>query len=461
MRLTIGEALQAMGGSMTSGSPDGFFHGVSTDTRTLRRGDLFFALKGERFDGHTFLKVALQKGAAGAVVSRSGLGPLRRGPRNLIRVRDTLTALGDLAAAWRGRFRIPVVAVTGSNGKTTTKEMIAAILESRYRVLKTEKNFNNLIGLPQTLFHLTARDEVAVLEMGMNAPGEIERLAEIAAPHVGVITNVGRAHLEGLHSLRGVAAAKGELLRHLPRDGLAILNRDDHFFHFLRKISPAPVASFGWSPASQIRGDLLRWDDLCGMKLTARIRKAPVAVYLRFLGRHNASNALAALAVGNYFKVPAPLMRRALERLGPQPSRMEAHRTRRWIILNDTYNANPDSMLQAFHLLREVKGSRRGVAVMGEMLELGRASLRAHREIGARAVAEGVDLVVSVGRQGDQVRMGARQAGASTDQAIWFRTMETAARRLPLLLRRGDLILVKGSRGVRMERIVEELKRVA
>ena len=333
--------------------------------------------------------------------------------------------------------------------------MIAALLSEKFRVLKTEQNFNNLIGLPLTLLKLTSRHQAAVVEMGMSAPGEIARLTEIAAPRVGVITNVGRAHLEGLRSLAGVARAKAELPAGLPPQGLAVLNRDDRCFGLLRSLSPARVQTFGRSPASFARLLDASPRDLRGMTVRARLGGRTLRFSLKLLGRHNVTNALAALAVGDHFGLSPASMARALARLRPQASRMEPLKIQRGRLIDDTYNANPDSMKEALEFLRGLPGRRR-VAILGEMLELGNFSRRAHEEVGARAAAA-AQLVIAVGRAGKAIAVGARRVGGT--QTVLFPDLKRAVAGVARHLKSGDLILVKGSRGARMEQVVAAIRR--
>lgn len=454
MKLTIREVLESTGGTLVAGSPDAKVGGVSTDSRTVRPGDLFFALRGERHDGHRYLSEVFQKGAAAAVVGEQTVEG-----KNLIRVPDTLRALGDLAGAWRRRFPIRVVAVTGSNGKTTTKDMTASILETSFRVMKTEGNFNNLIGLPLTLFRLEEdrRPDVAVLEMGMNRPGEIDRLAEIASPEVGVITNVARAHLEGLGTIRRIAAAKAELLRRLPRQGTAVLNADDPSFPLLQRASRSSLMTFGKRRGAAVRLLSFRAKGLQGIEFKVSLRGKKVFFKSPILGRQNVSNALAALAVAELYGVPFTLMKKALASFQTGSRRLERLRLSRGIdLVNDCYNANPDSMAASLHLLKEISGRRRVVAVLGEMLELGANARKYHREVGREAGRAGVKLLFAVGPHSKEVLQGARRAGVAS--AFAFESLEEAIPSIRSALLPGDLVLVKGSRGMQMERVTEELK---
>lgn len=438
-----------------TGSGEGVVTGVSTDSRTIRKGELFVALRGERHDGHDHLAEVFGKGASAALVDR----PVTTRIRHCVRVKDTLRALGDLAHDWRMRFPVPVVAVTGSNGKTTTKDMIARVLARRFRVLKTEGNFNNLIGLPLTLFRLGARAEIAVLEMGMNREGEIDRLAAIAEPEVGVITNIARAHLEGLGSLERIVRAKGELLRRLPAKGLAILNADTPRFTQLRKAVRSRLVTFGSAPRATVRLVSCRLRDLKGLDLTVRLHAKDHPFHLPILGRHNAANALAALAVGDHFGIPVAAARKSLSRFQTGSKRMEILRLRRRIdLINDSYNANPDSTAASLEFLEEAGAGRRRVAVLGEMLELGRFSAKAHREVGLRAARSRADLLFAVGDHAEETLRGATMGGLSPKAVAAFGTVAQAIRALRSAVRPGDLVLVKGSRGMRMERISEALQ---
>ncbi|MBI2981876.1 MAG: UDP-N-acetylmuramoyl-tripeptide--D-alanyl-D-alanine ligase [Deltaproteobacteria bacterium] len=404
--------------------------------------------------------MAARRGTGGFVVSRAAASRrFSKGRRNVIRVPDTLKALGDLASYWRGRFDIPVVAVTGSNGKTTTKEMIAALLATRYPVLKTEGNFNNLIGLPLTLFRLTPRHRVAVLEMGMSVPGEIRRLTEIASPGVGVITHIGRAHLKGLKNIRGIARAKGELLEGLPQSGIAFLNRDDRFFRFLKKRTRAAVRTFGWKKGADLSVGRFESLGIRGERFEVRSGKRRAPFSLQILGRGNVSNALAAIGVGDYFKISPKRMQQALFGLRPTCGRLEPICLKNWTILNDSYNANPDSMTQALDVLQELKGTRsRGVAILGEMAELSRLASRCHQEIGAKAIRRKIDLLIGLGRYAGDFRRGAIKAGARPGQIVSLRGVRENFARIPGLLKRGDLILVKGSHAMQMDRLVKILR---
>jgi UDP-N-acetylmuramoyl-tripeptide--D-alanyl-D-alanine ligase len=448
MNLTIEDIAKAVGGKILSGNPETVITGVSTDSRTIKPGDLFIALRGDKHDGHDHLYQVFENGAAAAIVDRETNDGMK-----VVRVDDTLKALGDLAQFWRNRFSVRVVAVTGSNGKTTTKDMIAALLSKKYRVLKTEGNFNNLIGLPHTVFKMDEKTQVAILEMGMNHPGEIRRLTSIAHPEVGVITNVARAHLEGLGTLVEVAKAKAELLEGLPQEGVAILNEATPSYRLLKKFLRSPLKTVG--KASGIKATLSE------TSFVTKVGKKKVTFRMPILGKHNVSNALMAIAVGDYFGVPVAKMQAALKNLQAGSKRMEVVSAGQKInIINDCYNANPDSMVAGLEYLKDSAGKKRKVAILGDMFELGAESGKMHGELGQKAAGAKVGLLIAIGPHAADVVRGARRGKLSSERAFFFETVDAAIPVILALIRPGDLILVKGSRGMKMETITETLKNV-
>lgn len=428
--------------------------GISSDSRTVREGELFVPLRGANFDGHDFLSQAVRQGAV-ACLSEEMVAGL---PVPVIMVEDTLRALGDLAAGFRQEFSLPVIGITGSSGKTTTKEMLAAILGQVNPGLKTEGNFNNLIGLPQTIFRLDASHHWLVLEMGMSARGEIARLAQIAVPDVGIITNVGEAHLETLHGLDGVARAKGELYVSLRPGATAVINADDE------RVVHLPVANgvrrllYGLGPQAQVRGEAVEvGGDRVGFLLCLPEQRFPVR--LQLAGRHNVHNALAAAAAASALGVPGAIIARGLEAFRTLAGRMEAVQLDGITLLADTYNANPLSVKAALLALDEMGGTGARVAVLGDMLELGSQAAALHREVG-EVVALRADLLIALGSLAGAIAEGARQAGMPDAQIRIVPSHEEAVAVLQQLLRPGDRVLVKGSRGMRMERICAALQGV-
>jgi UDP-N-acetylmuramoyl-tripeptide--D-alanyl-D-alanine ligase len=369
-------------------------------------------------------------------------------------VEDTLAALQELAVMHRRRFRLPVVAITGSNGKTTTKEMLASILSRRGAVLRNEGNLNNHIGVPLTLFKLDAGHRAAVIEMGMSGFGEIALLTRLVLPTVGVITNIGPAHLQFLGSTDGVAKAKGELLETMRSDGTAVLNADDPYFGTLRARFSGRTVSFGMAPSADVRAsDVDRRHDSTGLMLHAGGRQ--VGLRLAAVGMHNVANALAAAAAATALEVPLGTVKAGLEEFRPVAMRSELRVLKGRTFIADCYNANPASMLAALGSLAELGGPR-SVAVLGDMLELGDAAEAAHREAGAAAARLGIGLLIVAGPLSRHVADGARAAGMAADRVLEAASSSDAARLLRERTRPGDTILVKGSRGMRMERTLEE-----
>ena len=435
--------------------PLGVVSGCSVDSRTVQAGDLFIPLRGKNFDGHDFLLEAVQKGAA-ACLSEDLCAGLKV---PVIGVEDTLTALGDLAGSTRASFNGPVAAVTGSSGKTTTKEMLASILALTGAGLKTEGNFNNLIGLPLTLLRLENEHKWIVLEMGTNRRGEITRLTAIADPHVGIITNVGPSHLEGLHGLDGVARAKGELFASLKKDSFAVINADD------QRVVNIPVANgvervlFGMSPEALVRAeDVAVGPESVSFRLLIPGGTYPVC--LPICGKHNVSNALAAAAAAVCLGVADKMIVRGLENFTRLQGRMEISPIRPDILLvDDSYNANPLSMKAALTALAEMTGAGRRVAVLGDMLELGDESRELHREVGA--IAAGLcDFIFLLGEQARDMGEGAQAAGMESERIRVFSEHSEVAEALRGMLQPGDRVLLKGSRGMKMEKVRNHLEQM-
>lgn len=432
--------------------------GISIDSRNVKAGELFVAIKGDRFDGHDFVPDAIKKGAWGALVERfelerrsSSLGALK----NIFSVKDTLVSLQEMSGLHRKKFSIPVVGITGSNGKTTTKEMLASILKQKGPVLKNEGNLNNHIGVPLTLLKLEAHHTAAAIEMGMSALGEIDLLARLAGPGVGVITNIGPAHLEFLGSMDTVAEAKGELLGHLGLRGTAVLNADDRYFGTLKKKHRGRVLSFGIDAASDVRAVSIQQErdvTLCSIAVngsTAQVR-------LRAVGKHNVYNALAAAAAGIAVGMSLDAVKRGLDDFTPGAMRSEIRHIGGRTVLVDCYNANPVSMEAALVTLAALAAGGRTVAVLGDMLELGGSAVEAHRAIGAAAARLGVNLLITIGALAKHIAAGAIASGMPDDRVREAQSHAEAAALLKELTRPGDIVLLKGSRGMRMEKILEE-----
>lgn len=460
MNWTLQDVLTATGGRAAGAlSPQLAFDSIATDSRCVAAGALFFALRGPRYDGHAFAREALARGARCVVVDHDPAGmPLE----NLVHVPDTLKALGDLAAWTRARQPLRVVAITGSNGKTTTKELIASICEAAYfppprtRILKTEGNLNNLIGLPLTLFQLRGDEAVAVLEMGMNRPGEIARLTEIARPDYAVITNVGRAHLEGVGGdVAGVAAAKGELFAGLSPDAIIAVNTEDEWVGRIaapfsgRKVTFGREADVQARAISDLAGDGVAFDLVIGYQV-AKVR-------LHLVGLHNVSNALAAAAIGHAMGLRLDVIARGLGNARGPAMRMQVTRLANGVtLINDAYNANPSSVEAALVALRRLSG--RPVVVLGEMWELGDESRRAHYVVGERAASLGVQQLFLLGALGDAVAAGARAGGMRASAIHVCGSHTEVAEAVVARWQPGDTILVKGSHGMKMETVVRLLE---
>jgi len=453
---TLKEIAEATGGDM-SGEPGGTAAAVCTDSRQVTPGELFVPLRGERFDGHDFIEAAASRGVSIFLLEKRWLDGHRL-PANCcaVVVPDTLRALGDLAGWHRRRFNIKVVAVTGSNGKTTTKEMLARILAQTGPGLRTEGNLNNLIGLPLTLFRLTGRERWAVVEIGMSEFGEIDRLAEIADPQVGIITNAFPAHLETLGSVEGVARAKGELFLRLKGGAYAVYNVDDPLVSACPTHSDVVRLTFGLRGA-EISSASIQSLGKKGESFTLRLPDGEQQVVLNAFGRHNIYNALAAAAAAHALGVPGEVIRLGLEEFAPYDKRFQLEEVAGVTLIDDSYNANPASMAAALATLKEVRGEGRLAAVLGDMLELGTGTEEAHRELG-RLAAGCVEQLYLLGGLAGEVAKGAREAGLAASNLLVARDHDELGRELSAWLRPGDCVLFKGSRGMRMEKVAQAVR---
>lgn len=422
------------------------FAGVSTDSRNIKKSELFVALRGETFDGHNFIRDVQKKGAVCAIVDKRFKYTKFSLP--MLVVDDTVKALGQLANCYRKKFSMPVVAITGSSGKTTTKEMMSEILNTQYSVLSTRGNLNNHIGVPMTLFRLRPFHDVAVIEMGMNHAGEIRTLCEIAEPTHGMITNVGKAHLGYFGNVRNIAKAKGELFEWLGehRSRIGFVNRDDMFVTQQAKKLKRQVRYGFTSKNVDVRGRIKGLDTAGCPQLEIITSKKSFAVQLSLQGEHNAQNALAAATVGMYFDVPTKQIKSALEKFQPIEYRMEMKRAGGVTIINDAYNANPDSVESALKSLKAMKCSGKKIVVLGDMLELGNLSVNEHKKIGRLVKKLGFQHLFTYGKF------------SKTMNGKHFQTKDELTKELHKLLCRGDVVLVKGSRGMKMEEVVERLE---
>ena len=467
LRLTARWVAGAMGAALVAGDPSQEFHGVSIDTRTLAAGDLFIAIRGERFDGAEFAEAAIGKGAAGVVVPRgwSAKASAERGTkasaaRVVLEVDDPTLALQALGHAVRRESGTKVVAITGSAGKTTTKEVTAELLATRYRVVRNRGNLNNHIGLPLSLVELRQRPEIAVVELGMNHPGEISTLVRVAEPDVRVWTNVGEAHLGFFASLDAIADAKAEIFEAASPDTVLVANADDD-----RIVSRLPsfagrVVSFGIDRHAEVRASEIVDRGIDGTSARITTARGSVEMATPLVGRGNLANILAATAVAEEFGITLETIAELAATLRPAAHRGEIVRLRSGItIIDDSYNANPTATRRAIEVLtRSASGGRR-IAVLGEMLELGDRASELHAAVGRAAAAAKVDVLLAVGgAPAAALADAAVAAGLSKDAVHHFATSAEAAEAAVATTKAGDLVLVKGSRGVRTDVVVDRLK---
>jgi UDP-N-acetylmuramoyl-tripeptide--D-alanyl-D-alanine ligase len=453
---TIDEIADATGGRII-GPPEGEVSGISTDSRSITAGELFIPLRGENFDGHAYIDTVVDQGIDVVLCEESWLATHQL-PDSLtcVAVNDTLHALGDVAAAYRGRYDIPMVAITGSNGKTTCKEMLATILDQIVPGLKTAGNLNNLIGLPQMLFRLLPEHGWAVLEMGMSEPGEIDRLAQIAAPQVGVVLNAFPAHLESMGSVENVARAKGELLLRLPAGGCAVVNADDPLI--ANQPSPQGVRriTFGLGNAV-VRASAIQSRGISGQSFTLHIGTEDIGVTLAAYGRHNIYNALAAAAAAHALGMTPEIIANGLGQFRPYAKRFNLEQVGGIILIDDSYNANPASVGAALATLTDLKGDKRAFVALGDMLELGGNEAELHRMIGVQA-AQVADRLYLYGTLTASTAEGAVSAGMAATTVIQGLSHGEIAADILVNAADGDLVLLKGSRGMQMDNVAEGIR---
>jgi UDP-N-acetylmuramoyl-tripeptide--D-alanyl-D-alanine ligase len=451
-RCTLAEVAQFSGGRLIQGDPALAVDRLHTDTRTLTTGDCFVALHGDRFDGHEFVREVRHHGAVAALVSKRTLPDLPA-DLGLVEVPNTLEGLQRFAATYRSLLSVRTIGVTGSSGKTSTKELIAAVLRTRFKTKATEGNLNNHIGVPLTLIRLDEDDEYGVIEMGMNHPGEIAPLAAMAAPSIGVISSIGPAHIEFFSGQAAIAEEKAALLAALPADGVAILNGDDEWSRRIASTSTARVVWTGQGVDSTWRAEDLQVTSE-GLTFLMRHDTESVPVRLPYFNRVMAANALLAAAVGAECGLNLAEIATGLESAQVPGARMQLVKARGASIINDAYNANPASMRAALVALKEFPGAARRLAVLGSMGELGQHAPELHRAIGEFAAREGIDFIVAVGPHADSSRAGALSAGMSPERVVLAPDVIEATEVLLAHLREGDAVLVKGSHFMGLEKLV-------
>ncbi len=450
-------------GTLVQGSPQQSVGGVSIDSRTVQNGALFVALRGERFDGHWFVPEAVQKGAVAVLVSEaqaipSGLRTQDGQVPAVVVVPDTLQALQAFAHAHRRHYAGTVIAVTGSSGKTTVKEMMAAVLQTRFATFKAPGNLNNHIGVPLAVLQLPLSTTVAVFELGMNHLGEIRHLCRIVQPRVGVITNIGLAHVGYLGSIERIQQAKGELIDALDASAVAVVNADDPRALALGKRVRGRLITFGQGAGAEVRGYIRQEQGCAGLWCVLELRGSRWELHLSTPGSHNLLNALAAAAVGVALEVPSPCIVAGLQNYRGMHGRLMVHQTPDgMVVVDDTYNANPQSMRAALTFLQQVPGEGRRIAVLGDMLELGEAGPTLHEEIGMIAARSGLAYLITLGSLAQLIAQGAIKAGMPAARIYSALDQHDVLALLSHLARPQDIILFKGSRGMAMERLVQAL----
>ena len=450
----VKDLLSATAGILNSGEQCQRFRGISIDTRTLGEGEAFVAIIGKNFDGHDFILEAIRRGAKGIIYVHAE--KIKKFQKDIvyIKVAETTAAFGAIARFHRERYDIPVIAVTGSSGKTTTKEMIAWVLSAKYKVLKNQGTQNNLIGVPLTLLNIHSKHDLCVVEMGTNRAGEIKQLSQIAEPNVGVITNIGPAHLEFLESLKGVYKEKIELIKHLKNPGIALLNKSDIILSELSRIRSKPIFFFGINNACDF--------------MATEITYKPHSVSFLFNGAyqfevkhsalHNVSNALAAIGCGLVFGLDFQMIKERIETFDSPDMRLKEIQLKTCVVFDDSYNSNPQSLKQAIDVLCRQSTSGRRILVMGDMLELGKKSGEFHAYFGRYVSKKSIDVLVTMGDFSKETSESARKNGMNAASVFHFHNCPAVVEFLSANIKEGDILLIKGSRAMEMEKIVACLK---
>ena len=460
----IRELIKAVSGKIIQGDQDCLVSNISIDSRTLIPGDLFFAIIGPNFDGHDFIIEAFKRGAVGAVVCKGASTLLQNEQidkdKIIIEVKDTLSALQDWSKHYKDKFKTFNICVTGSNGKTTTKEIIAHVLSQEFPLLKTSGNYNNEIGIPLTLLQLNKSHKMLVAEMGMRGLGEIKALTNFIPPDLAVITNIGEAHIGLLGSKDNIFKAKSELLQSLDKDGKAIINRDDpYYFKMLDIVKDKKVYTFGIENRSDIMARNIRMVSDKGMRFSLEAQNSKSReIYLPLLGKYNVYNALVAVAVAFALGIEFDLIERGLSSFKPLDLHMQLSNFHNDIkILNDSYNASPLSVKNALETLAEAAQNNGKIAILGDMLELGEKTDFYHREIGKEVVKLSIDVLITVGQGGKIIAQSSKKEGMAEERVFSFEKNEkiNLAKKLLNLIKPGNFVLLKGSREMRMEEILE------
>ncbi len=428
--------------------------GISTDTRTLKSKNVFLAIEGDNFNGHDFITRAIEIGAI-AIITSKDFDEKKYLYTNFIKVDNTIKAYGDIARFYRMKNNFKVIAITGSSGKTTTKDMVASVLSKKYKIEKTFENNNNEIGLPYTILNAPSDSEILVLELGMRALTDIAYLTKIALPDIGIITNIGIAHIGELGSQENILRAKGELLENLPKDSIAIVNGEDGFTNTLKNKFSGEIKVFGFNNNSTIKAININ-EEKYKTKLDILRDGFVYNIDLKFKGKHLLLDALIALEVGCLFNIDITDSVKELNRLSVSPGRLELIKKSNYLVINDTYNANPDSMKKSIDVLLSYEGNR--IAVLGDMKELGKNEIEYHKEIGRYLVGKDLKTLITVGELGKHIGLELKEKESENNNIFTFNDNLNAGIKLKEILSKNDVILVKGSRAMSMETIIKVLE---
>ena len=456
--IKVSDILKATGGKLIQGNSELLINGISTDTRSIKQGEIFFALEGENYDGHKFVEQAIHNGAAGAVISsgKKAAYSFHNGFKKcaLLEVADTLTALGELAKFYRNSLPASFIAVTGSNGKTTTKDMAYHVLRNFKSVSRSRKSFNNLIGVPLTIFETETAHDFCIVEMGTNAPGEIKRLSEIIFPDFAILTNISNAHLEGLENIEGVASAKSEFIENMAEDGTLITNADDDWCNQIADRFNGKVISFGFNQSADIKASNVKRND-SGFVFTVN---DSLTVNLPVFGKHNIYNALAVIAMCDTVGVGIEVICDKFMDFKLPPMRMEKQICGGIVVVNDGYNSNPSSMSSALDEFSQWMTSGRKVLICGDMLELGNYAERLHKEVGAKVADANIDVLWTVGPLSRFVAEEAIANGMPRENILSCETSEEMCSFVASQLKKDDTVLIKGSRRMKLESVSRQIE---
>lgn len=452
--IKLQDLARTMEGRIVRGDPLQLVLSISTDSRTLQPGDLYVPLQGERFDGHDFIWEAVSRGAMGFLTSWSYT---QEDDLVIIQVRDCLAALQALARELRNRSSYRTVGLTGSTGKTSTKDFLKSILARRFKVWANPKSYNNEVGLPLTILAADSQDQILIAELGMRGEGQITQLCEIVRPDMGIVTRIGPVHLETLGSEDRIARAEGELVEAIPETGLVVLNRDDRWFPYMAGKARGRVVSYGMDSEAEVRATDIELDQEARPSFQLVSRDRRTVVKLEVIGEHNVANALAAAALADELGVSMEEIREGLQEAQLSGMRMEMVRVDGIRIINDAYNANPMSMKAALRTLSHMGKRARTIALLGDMLELGEKAVYYHREIGREVVEQKIDFLIAVGDLSKYIYEAALEAGLEQKRALLVDSLDDAAKEIKKILSSGDVLLIKASRAIGLERVLERI----